>query len=92
MARFAIPKETLDIGGAYSLEMFVQHNGVLWVGMSATRHNLYASSPAIAYFDGVSWFPIKDFPFKDITSINESPNGNILIATELGLYEYKQSP
>jgi len=62
---------------------------LLWVGIERRADFSGQTSTALGYFDGAQWVSFTNLPFQLIYSIDETPDGIILILTENGLYRYE---
>jgi hypothetical protein len=71
--------------------IIIQENrgNLFWVGIDRRSSLMRQLSPNLGFFDGMQWVSFTDLPFQLIYSIDETPDGIILVLTENGLYRYE---
>lgn len=79
----------VDFQNLFYIIMHESQKNSVWVAADQ-RADFSGHTPAIlGYYDGKEWVSFTDLPFEFIHSIDETPDGIILILTENGLYRYE---
>ena len=68
------------------LSLFIDSQDIVWINA-----NPIDEDNGLSYYKDNQWYSFSKSDFGRIYDINESADGNILLATAYGLYEYDPS-